>query len=104
MRVRVHEDKVMLGSSTQSVDAMAVLDISIESATARLTDTILGKDERDLAEILREIASEIGVSHMAYLRLSPDKSTDVALLVAIATYSRAWQQRYLLGNMCRLTP
>jgi DNA-binding CsgD family transcriptional regulator len=80
----------------KSVKAMPVLNISIESATARLTDAILGNDDQDLGETLREIASEIGVSHIAYLRLSPDKSTDVCLLVAVVTYSRLWQQRYFL--------
>jgi hypothetical protein len=62
--------------------------VSIESATAKLTETILGNDDHDLAETLRTIASEIGVSHIAYLRLSPDKSPDICLLVAVVTYSR----------------
>lgn len=70
--------------------------ISIESVTARLTETILGNDDHDLAETLREIAAEIGVSHIAYLRLSPDKSPDVQLLVAVVTYSRLWQHRYFV--------
>jgi Autoinducer binding domain len=70
--------------------------ISIGSAAARLTDTILGNDHHELAETLQAIASEIGVSHIAYLRLSPDKSTDVCSLVSVVTYSRLWQQRYFL--------
>jgi DNA-binding CsgD family transcriptional regulator len=70
--------------------------ISIGAATARLTDTILGDDHHDLAETLRAIASEIGVSHIAYLRCAPDKSTDVCSLVSVVTYSRLWQQRYFL--------
>jgi DNA-binding CsgD family transcriptional regulator len=70
--------------------------ISIESVTARLTETILGNDDHDLAETLREIAAEIGISHIAYLRLSPDKSPDVQLLVAVVTYSRLWQHRYFV--------
>ena len=60
--------------------------ISIESATARLTETILGNDDHDLAETLRTIASDIGLSHISYVRLSPDKSPDMCLLVAIVTY------------------
>src|SRR5271154_7356710 len=67
-----------------------------ESATSRLTDTIFGAVEHDLAESLKAIAAEIGVSHIAYLRLSPDKSADICLLVAVVTYSRLWQQRYFL--------
>ena len=42
--------------------------ISIESVAAQLTETILGNDDHDLADTLRSIASEIGVSHIAYLR------------------------------------
>jgi hypothetical protein len=62
--------------------------ISIESATARLAETILGNDDRDLAETLRTIATDIGLSHISYVRLSPDKSPDMCLLVAVVTYSR----------------
>ena len=44
------------------------------------------------------------VSHIAYLRLSPDKSTDTCLLVAVVTYSRVWQQRYFLKKYVTLDP
>ena len=70
--------------------------MSIGAATARLTDTILGNDHRELAETLQAIASEIGISHIAYLRLSPNKSTDGCSLVSAVTYSILWQQRYFL--------
>ena len=69
---------------------------SIVDATARLTDTILVNHTNDLAETLRVIASEIGLTHIAYLRLSPNKSTDVCSLVSVVTYSKLWQQRYFL--------
>src|ERR1700733_12272908 len=72
------------------------VDISIESAAARLTETILCKGDHDRAETLRKIASEIGLAHIAYLRLSPDKSPDICLLVAVVTYSRLWQHRYFV--------
>src|SRR5271169_5309537 len=78
--------------------------VSIDAATARLTDTILNNDDQDLVETLRAVASEIGVSHIAYLRLSPDKSTDICLLVAVVTYSRVWQQRYFLKKYVTLDP
>jgi DNA-binding CsgD family transcriptional regulator len=77
---------------------MPILNISIESATMRLTETILGNDENDLADTLKAIASEIGLSHIAYLRLSPDKSIDIRLLGAVVTYSRLWQNRYFRKN------
>ena len=69
---------------------------SIGAATARLTDTILVNHNDDLADTLSVIASEIGLTHIAYLRLSPNKSTDVLSLVSVVTYSRLWQQRYFL--------
>jgi DNA-binding CsgD family transcriptional regulator len=72
------------------------VDISIESATVRLTETILGNDDHDLADTLKAIASEIGLDHIAYLRLSPDKSPDICLLVAVVTYSRLWTHRYFV--------
>ncbi len=61
--------------------------INIEGSAVRLTDTILGYNEQDLSDILRAIASEIGVSHISYVRFSPDKSSDTSLLTAIVTYS-----------------
>ena len=67
-----------------------------ESATSRLTDTILGAVEQDLAETLKAIAAEIGLCNIAYMRLSPDKSADICLLVAVVTYSRLWQHRYFV--------
>ena len=70
--------------------------VGIDSATARLTDTILGNGDGDLAETLREVASEIGVGHIAYAPLSSGKSTDISQLAAVVTYSRLWQQRYFL--------
>jgi hypothetical protein len=69
---------------------------SLESATSRLTDLILGAVEQDLAETLKTITAEIGLCHIAYLRLSPDKSADICLLVAVVTYPRLWQQRYFV--------
>jgi DNA-binding CsgD family transcriptional regulator len=68
--------------------------ITIESAAIRLTDTILGYNEQDLEETLRAIAADIGVSHIAYVRFAPDKSSDASLLAAMVTYSVPWQHRY----------
>lgn len=79
-----------------SVEKTLDVAISIGAATARLTDTILSSDHEDLAKTLQAIASEIGVSHIAYLRFSPNKSTDVCSLVSVVTYSKLWQQRYFL--------
>ena len=80
------------------------VDISIESASSRLTETILGDDDHDLADTLKTIAADIGLSHIAYLRLSPDKSPDVCLLVAVVTYSRLWQHRYFVKKYITTDP
>jgi DNA-binding CsgD family transcriptional regulator len=79
-----------------SLDGMQLSGGGFESASARLTDTILGEDQQDLAETLKAIAADIGLTHIAYLRLSPDKSPDICLLVAVVTYSRLWQHRYFV--------
>jgi DNA-binding CsgD family transcriptional regulator len=68
--------------------------ITIDSAAIRLTDTILGYNEQDLEGTLKAIAADIGVCHISYLRLSPEKSSDTSLLTAIVTYSIRWQHRY----------
>jgi DNA-binding CsgD family transcriptional regulator len=67
-----------------------------ESAISRLTDTIIGEVDHDLADTLKAVATDIGFCHIAYLRLSPDKSADICLLVAVVTYSRLWQHRYFV--------
>jgi DNA-binding CsgD family transcriptional regulator len=87
-----------------SVNAVPTLNISFESATRRLTDTILGNEDHDLAELLKVIASEIGLSRISYVRLSPDKSTDLCLLAAVVTYSRVWQQRYFVKKYVTIDP
>ena len=89
---------ILGGPSILSLNKTLDLSNCIGVATARLTDTILGNDHHELAETLQAIASQIGVKHIAYLRLSPDKSTDACSFVSVVTYSSLWQQRYLLKN------
>jgi DNA-binding CsgD family transcriptional regulator len=75
--------------------------ISIRTATARLTDTILGNHDHDPAETLRTIASEIGLTNIVHMRVSPNKHGDACSVFSIVTYSRLWQQRYSLKkNLC----
>ncbi len=76
----------------------------IDSAALRLTDAILGYNEQDLVTILRLIATEIGVRHIAYLRLASNKSTDSSLFTAIVTYSPEWQSRYFLKQYINIDP
>lgn len=78
--------------------------ITIESAAIRLTDTILGYNEQDLEETLKAIAADIGVSHIAYMRFAPDKSSDASLLTGTVTYSFQWQTRYFLKQYVLIDP
>lgn len=78
--------------------------ITIESAAIRLTDTILGYNEQDLGETLKAIAADVGVSHIAYLRFAPDKSSDASLLSGTSTYSFQWQTRYFLKQYILIDP
>ena len=78
--------------------------ITIESAAIRLTDTILGYNEQDLEQTLKAIAADIGVSHIAYMRFAPDRSSDASLLTGTATYSFQWQTRYFLKQYVLIDP
>jgi DNA-binding CsgD family transcriptional regulator len=77
---------------------------SIGSAATRLTDKILGNNSDDLVDILKAIASEIGVSHISYVRFASNRSVDISTLTAIATYSKLWQVRYFLRRYGAIDP
>src|ERR1700719_4062634 len=77
---------------------------NIGSAAAKLTEKILGYNSDDLGDILREIASEIGLSHIAHLRFASNRSSDVSLLTAVNTYSKEWQARYFLKQYFTIDP
>ena len=80
-------------------------EISFDTAAALLTNTILGYDNRDLEIILSAIALSIQVSHIAYVRLTPDKSPDANLFsAAVATYSKMWQRRYFEKQYALIDP
>jgi DNA-binding CsgD family transcriptional regulator len=80
------------------------MSFTIDSAAIKLTDTILGYSEQDLEETLKTIATDIGVCHISYLRLSPDQSADASLLAAIVTYSVRWQHRYFEKQYVLIDP
>jgi DNA-binding CsgD family transcriptional regulator len=77
---------------------------SIGSAVTKLTDKILGYNSDDLADILKATAAEVGLSHIAHLRFSSDRSEDVTVLTAVNTYSKEWQARYFLKQYSRIDP
>ena len=78
--------------------------ISIRSAAIKLTDKILGYNSDDLADILKEIASEFGLLHVAHMRLSADKSSDTSVLTAVVTFPKEWQARYFLKQYITVDP
>lgn len=77
---------------------------SIGSAATRLTDKILGYNADDLADILRVIASEIGLSHISYYRFATNRSSEISLFTAVVTYSKEWQTRYFLRQYLTIDP
>ena len=78
--------------------------VNIDRSALRLTDAILGYDEQDLGDALQAIASEIGIRHIAYVRLASDEECDACLPTAIATYSRAWQTQYFVRGYVHSDP
>src|ERR1700722_1343242 len=78
--------------------------IHIRTATVRLTDTIIGDHDHDPTETLRRIASEIGLTNIAYMRVSPDQRGDACSVFSIVTFSKLWQQRYSLKKYLRYDP
>jgi len=78
--------------------------IRIDACAARLTDTILGYEQKDLRETLKAVASDIGVSHISYIRFAQDKSEDTSVFTAIVTYSRKWQTNYFLKQYVNSDP
>jgi len=78
--------------------------VGMGSAATKLTDRILGYNTDDLADIMKEIASEYGLSHIAYLCLAANKSTDSSLLTAVTTFSKEWQARYFLKQYIMIDP
>ncbi len=76
----------------------------VGEAANRLTDKILGNNSDDLVDILKAVASEIGLSHVSFVRFASNRSWDVSLLLAVATYSKLWQIRYFLRRYGAIDP
>jgi DNA-binding CsgD family transcriptional regulator len=67
-----------------------------DSAAMKLTYKIIGHQTDDLLDILRQFATEIGVEHIAYVRLGSNKSLESSLFASYVTYSKEWLRRYFL--------
>ena len=61
-------------------------------------------DRKDTVQVLKKIATEIGVLHIAHLRLDRGKSTDARLLTALVTYPAEWKARYFLKQYIFVDP
>jgi DNA-binding CsgD family transcriptional regulator len=70
--------------------------VGADSAAMRLTYKIIGHRIGDLIEILRRFAPEIGVDHIAYVRVGSNKSLESSLFASYITYPKEWQRRYFL--------
>jgi DNA-binding CsgD family transcriptional regulator len=79
--------------------------ISVGPAAMKLTYKILGHKSDDLLGILKQLASELGVSNIAYVRMSSNKSTDSNLLTTgETTYPREWMRRYFVKQYFLIDP
>jgi LuxR family quorum-sensing system transcriptional regulator CciR len=76
----------------------------VSFASARLTEKILGHNCDDLVDILKELASELGLSHIAVVCFSMNRSWDVSLMTSIATYPKEWRVRYFLRKYAEIDP
>jgi DNA-binding CsgD family transcriptional regulator len=70
--------------------------VGADSAAMKLTYKIIGHQTGDLIEILRRFALEIGVDHIAYVRMGSNKSLESSLFASYVTYPKEWQRRYFL--------
>ena len=84
--------------------ANTVKGIVIWPAATKLTDKILGRNTDDLAGILKDIAAECGLSHIAYLCLAAGIDADSSLLTAVTTFPKEWQARYFMKQYFKIDP
>lgn len=78
--------------------------VSVGPAAMKLTCKILGFESEDLLDILKQLAAEIGVGHIAYLRIASNRSLDASLLTAVATYPKEWLRRYFFKQYFLIDP
>jgi LuxR family transcriptional regulator, quorum-sensing system regulator CinR len=57
-----------------------------------------------LSVILKAIASEIGLSHISYVRFASNRSWDISLMTSVVTYPKVWQIRYYLKRYLTVDP
>ncbi len=92
----------MLTSSIAYDNAME--STSSGSAAIRLTDKILGNNSDGLPDIMKAIASELGISHISYVRYASKRSWDISVLTSVVTFPKVWQVRYFLKRYGAVDP
>jgi DNA-binding CsgD family transcriptional regulator len=70
--------------------------VGADSAAMKLTRKIIGHQTDDLLDILRQFSAEIGVDHIAYVRMGSNKSLESSLFASYVTYPKEWLRRYFL--------
>jgi DNA-binding CsgD family transcriptional regulator len=78
--------------------------VSVGSAAMKLTYKTLGFEAEDLFGILKQLAAEIGVGHIAYVRIGSNKSLDSSLLSSVLTYPKEWMRRYFFKQYFLMDP
>jgi len=79
--------------------------VSVGPAAMKLTNMILGHKTDGLLNILQQLALEIGITHIAYVRMSTKKSIEGAMLTSgLVTYPWEWQTRYFVKQYFLIDP
>src|SRR5271163_2618739 len=78
--------------------------VSVGSAAMKLTHRILGHEIHDLLDLLKQLAAELGVSHIAYVHMGSNKSLDSSLLASYVTYPKEWLRRYFVKQYFLIDP
>ena len=76
----------------------------ITNGAILLTEKILGVDDIDVVQTLKQIAVSNNLKHIAHLRFVPKKSSDLSLLTSTVTYPIEWQHRYFEKQYVLIDP
>jgi DNA-binding CsgD family transcriptional regulator len=76
----------------------------ITNGAILLTEKIMGSDDVDVSQIMKQIALSNNLKHIAHLRFIPKKSNDLSLLAATVTYPIEWQHRYFEKQYVLIDP
>jgi DNA-binding CsgD family transcriptional regulator len=78
--------------------------ISVGADAINLTNKILGETTEDLVDIMKELASEVGLLHISCIRMAANKSLDSSLLTSLTTFPNEWLRRYFYKQYVAIDP